>query len=172
MNNMKSWCSNKENIKIICMVGLAIVLVVVLIHRFSAKAVNTSDSPAAEYQRGMEPLTGNSAREYKTRMPERTPSRSKKVMFNGVKPPALLKRDLFASRNTGNSPKRTTEQIEAVHLELTATIIDGAGALAIIGNEVLGMGDRVKGMRVTAIKENEVTLSKGKRQYVLRIKDE
>ena len=154
------------------MIGMAIVLVVVLKNRFSGKGVNTSGSSEARYEREMEPRNQESVKRRNRRIGGKAQARLKKVEFNAVKPPAFLKRDLFSSRNPGNTPKRMAEQIEKVNLELTATIIDGTGALAIIGNEVLGMGDMIKGLRVTAIKANEVILSKGKRQYVLRIKDE
>jgi hypothetical protein len=171
MENIKNWCSNKENIKILVMIGMAIILMVILKISFGGKAVQTSDSSAAHYETGTESLTQDSAREYIKRIPETAPARSKKLMFRGLKPPPFLKRDLFFSRTTGTKPTRKAEHVEEVKLELTATIIDGQGALAIIGNEVLGMGEVIKGLRVTSIKKNEVILSKGKKQYVLRIKE-
>ena len=172
MGTIKNWCSNKENIKILIMIGMAIILMVILKIRFSGKAVHISDSSAAGNEAGIESLTQDSAGGNNSRIPEQAPARSQKVIFHSPKPPPFLKRDLFSSRNPGTNPKRKAEQTKEVNLELTATIIDGQGALAIIGNEVLGMGDTVKGLRVTAIRKNEVVLSKGKRQYILRIKEE
>jgi hypothetical protein len=172
MENIKNWCSNKENIKILIMIGMAIILLIILKIRFGAKADHTPDASAARYETGTESLTRDSVREYIKRIPEKPPARSEKVMSHGLKPPPFLKRDIFFSRTTGTELTRKAEHVDEVKLELTATIIDGQGALAIIGNEVLGMGEVVKGLRVTSIKNNEVTLTRGKRQYVLRIKEE
>jgi len=172
MDNIKNWCSNKENIKLVVMIGMAIVLLVILKIRFSEKAVPASDSSAVRYETGIESLPQDSVRVDNRRMPERAPAQSENVMFQNPKPPPSLKRDLFSSRNPGTKPKRKAGQVEKANLELTATIIDGQGALAIIGNDVFGMGDMVQGLRVTSIKNNEVILSKGKKQHVIRIKEE
>ncbi len=172
MDKIKHWCSNKENIKILVMIGMAIVLVVILKIRFGGKAVHTSDASVAGYKAGMETAAQDSVRAENRRMPERAPARIENVMFRGPKPPPFLKRDLFSSRNLVTKPKRKAKKVEKVDLDLTATIIDGQGALAIIGNEVFGMGDMVQGLRVTSIKNNEVTLSKGKRKHIIRIKEE
>jgi len=172
MSNIKNWCSNKENIKILIMIGMAIILIVVLKNRFGGTSAEKSDSSKVRYETGMESQAQAATRDNYKRIPEKSPERSQKVKFSGLKPPPFLKRDLFASRIPVTNPKRKAEQMEEVKLELTATIIDGQGALAIIGNEVLGMGEMVNGLRVTAIKKNEVILSKGKKQHVLRIKEE
>lgn len=171
MENIKNWCSNKENIKILVMIGMAIILVVILKIRFGEKAVHIPDTSAAHYKTGTELQTKDSVREYSKTIHERPPARSEKVVFHDLKPPPSLKRDLFFSRKPGTKPIGKEEHVEEVKLELTATIIDGQGALAIIGNEVLGMGEVIEGLRVTSIKKNEVVLSKGKRQYVLRIRE-
>jgi len=172
MDNIKNWCSNKENIKILFMIGMAIILLVILKIRFGGKAVHTSGSSVAGYEAEMKTPVQDSVRVDNKKMPERAPARAENVMYRGPKPPPFLKRDLFTSRNPVTKPKRKTGKVEKVNLELTATIIDGQGALAIIGNEVFGMGDMVQGLRVTSIKKNEVVLSKGKRQHVLRLKEE
>ena len=172
MDNLKKWCSNKENIKILIMIGMAIILIVVLKNRFGETSAEKSDSSAVGHETGMEAQNQAGTLAYDKRIPEKTPARSQKVKFNRFKQPPFLKRDLFSSGNPVFKPIRKTEQMDGSNLELTATIIDGQGALAIIGNEVLGMGEMVNGLRVTAIKKNEVILSKGKKQHVLRIKEE
>ena len=172
MEHLKNWCSNKENIKLLIMIGMAIILLIILKIRFGAKAVHTPDTSSAHYETGTASITQDAVRGYIKRIPEKAPARSEKVMYHGLKPPPFLKRDLFFSRTTGTKPNRKAEHMEEVNLKLTATIIDGQGALAIIGNEVLGMGEMVEGLRVTSIKNNEVILSKGKRRYVLRITEE
>jgi len=172
MDNIKNWCSNKENIKILFMIGMAIILLVILKIRFGGKAVHTSGPSVAGYEAEMKTPVQDSVRVDNKKMPERAPARTENVMFRGPKPPPFLKRDLFTSRNPVTKPKRKTGKVEKVNLELTATIIDDQGALAIIGNDVFGMGDMVQGLRVTSIKKNEVILSKGKKQHVLRLKEE
>ena len=172
MDNIKNWCSNKENIKLAIMIGMAIIFVFVLKSRFSGKAVITSDSSVLSNETQIESLHQDSVRGYNTRMQEKTPARLKEMNDHDLKPPPFLKRDLFSSRNPEIKPKREAAQMEAANLELTATIIDDQGALAIIGNEVLGIGEMLMGLRITAIKNNEVILSKGKSQHVLRIKEE
>jgi hypothetical protein len=172
MDTIKNWCSNKENLKIVIMIAMAIILLVILKNRFTEKAVHTSDASAAGYETASASLSQDAARGYKARIPAKRPARPNKGMVQGLKPPPFLKRDLFASRKPGTNPTRMAEHVEEVNLELTATLIDGQGALAIIGNEVLGMGEMIQGFRVTAIKKNEVILSKGTKQYVLRIKEE
>jgi hypothetical protein len=172
MDNIKNWCSNKENIKLAVMIGMDIIFVFVLKSRFSGKAVITSDSAAISKETEMESLSQDSVRGHNTRVQEKEPAQLTAVTVHDLKPPPFLKRDLFSSRNPEIKPKREAAQMEAANLELTATIIDDQGALAIIGNEVLGIGEMVMGLHITAIKNNEVILSKGKRQHVLRIKEE
>ena len=172
MDTIKNWCSNKENVKIVIMIGMAIILLVILKNRFAEKTVHTSDTSAAGYETKLASLSQDAAQRYNARIPAKTPARLNKGMVQGLKPPPFLKRDLFSSRNIGTNPTRKAEHVEEVNLQLTATIVDGQGALAIIGNEVLGMGDMIQGFRVTAIQKNEVILTKGKKQYLLRIKEE
>lgn len=172
MDTVRNWLSKKENIKILFMIAMAIVLVVILKNRFGAQAVHTSDSSVAGYEAEKETPALDSVKVDNKRMPERTPARTKNVIYQGLKPPPFLKRDLFASRKPVTIPKRKAEPVEKVNLKLTATIIDSQGALAIIGNEVFGMGDMVQGLRVTSIKNNEVVLSKGRKQHVIRIEEE
>jgi hypothetical protein len=168
-NNIKKWCSNKDNIKILFMIGMAIILIFVLIHRFGGNGTQTSDASMAPHKTGIDSQAQASVPKYIQTMPYK--KRSEKMVSYGQKPPPFLKRDLFFSRKIRNNPIRNGER-EELNLELTATIIDSQGAVAIIGNEVLGMGEIVEGLRVTSIKNNEVILSKGKAQYVLRIKEE
>jgi hypothetical protein len=172
MDKIKIWCSNKENIKILLMIGMAIILVVILKNRFGGTEAEKSDSSEASYENRMEPQTEIAIGGYDKGIPKRAPARSKTTKLKGPEPPPFLKRDLFFSRYSELNPKIKGEEMEDLNLELTATIVDGRGALAIIGNEVLEMGEMVNGLRVTAIKNNEVILSKGKRKYVLRINEE
>jgi hypothetical protein len=172
MENIKKWCSNKENIKILFMIGMAILLIVVLKHRFSGNSAKTSDSSAVSHETVMKAQTQDGTGGFDKRIQDKAPARSQTVKFNGLKSPPFLKRDLFYSGNPEIMPIRKAGQMERNNLELTATIIDDQGALAIIGNEVLGMGEMIKGFRVTAIKNNEVILSKGEKQHVLRVSEE
>ena len=125
MGNIKHWCSNKENIKILIMIGMAIILLVILKIRFSGKTVQTSDLSAAGYETGAESITQDSEREYIKRIPETAPARSKKLMFRGLKPPPFL----FAT----NSPMRDSikpgplrSSAERVRLDVPANCWPGA----------------------------------------------
>ncbi len=100
------------------------------------------------------------------------PVNSEHTEVDNLKPPSSLKRDLFSSGRSMDKVKRNPDKKELKNLELKATIIDGQDPLAIIGDEVLGIGGSVEGLKVTAIKNNEVTLSKGGSQYILRMKKE
>jgi len=169
MENIKNWCSNKENIKILFMIGMAIVLVFVLKNRFGGTEAENSDSSAASYENRMEPQTEIAMGGYDKRIPKKAPARSKAMKFKSPEPPPFLKRDLFSSRYSGLNPIRKSEETEEVNLELKATIIDGRDPLAIIGNEVLGLGEFIKGAEVIAIKNNVAILSRDGKQYVLKM---
>ena len=171
MENIKNWCSNKENLKILFMIGMAIVLVFVLKNRFSEKTANTSGSSSTHYDTGMGSLTQNSARRDNSRMAEKAPARLKQVMLHGLKAPISLKRDIFSYRISKNSSKREEAQKDS-GLKLNATITDGSEPLAIIGNEVLGIGESVNGFEIRAIKNNEAVLLRDGKHYTLRIIEE
>ncbi len=49
MKNIKDWLSNKENIKILVMAGLAVLLVFVLKHRYSKGEDSTQSSQSVPY---------------------------------------------------------------------------------------------------------------------------
>jgi hypothetical protein len=172
MDKIKKWCSNKENLKILFMIVMAIILLFVLKKRFGGTGAENPDSSAAHYENRVEAQSEIAVAGYDKRVPTRAPDRSKTAQLKDPEPSPFLKRDLFSSRYSELNPKRNAEEVEKVDLELKATIIDGQGALAIIGKEVLVTGEKINGLRVTAIKENEVVLSKGKKRYVLRIKEE
>lgn len=165
--------SKKENIKIAVMLGLAVVLVIVLVKRFSGgRADEQPFSAEAGHEQIVMPQLQKVKRDYNKATVKRAAVNWKNMKSYSPKAPPFLTRDIFNSRNRDISPKRKAERVKEVPLELTATIVDDQSALAIIGSEVLVTGDTVKGFRVTAIKNNEVVLSKGKRRYVLRISEE
>ena len=169
MEDIKKWCSDKENLKIVFMVIMAIVLVFILKIRFSGKG-EVSSATAQEENIIMPTQAADS--NIIQRKVTRTPAPRGSRVFQTAKAPPFLERDLFSSRISASVPKRKGEHVEQVELELTATIIDSQGALAIIGNDVLAIGDMVQGYQVTSIKKNAVLLSKGKRQHELRIKED
>ncbi len=172
MEKTVDWFTKKDNIKIILVIVLAIVLLVVLKNRMSGEkdAEKTAASPAIYKTAADTPVPFQKRTSVKTSLKRNRGEQNMKA--DTVKSPPFLERDLFSYRNTGTRPKRNAEPLEGVDLVLTATIIDEQGAIAIIGNEVLRTGEMVQGMRVTAIENKEVVLSKGRNQYVLRIKED
>ncbi len=85
--------------------------------------------------------------------------------------PPYLTRDLFSAGYLKHKYRGIPGEI-GNSLKLKATIIDGLDPLAIIGDEVLGIGEFVNGLEVTDIKSNEVILSKGGNKYRLRMAGE
>jgi hypothetical protein len=172
MEDIKKWCSDKENLKIVFMIFMAIILVVILKIRLGGKAEQKDVSPTSAHKTEVTATSQSPAREIKQRKMVRTPVRTGSRAFQGTKAPPFLERDLFSSRKSPSVPTRKGEHVEQVELELTATIIDNQGALAIIGDDVFAIGDMVQGYQVMSIKNNEVVLSKGKRQYVFKFNEE
>jgi hypothetical protein len=171
MNNFYNWCSKKENIKMMVMAGLAVFLIVFLIHRFSGgNDMNTSASSEAIYENSIESQTQLTKRFNDEKIIKH--SLSKTMEFDNMKPPPSITRDIFSYSNAKNKPKRYAEEMVMKDLTLQATIIDDQEPLAIIDNEVLGIGDFVKGFEVTAIKDNEVMLFEdGKNHILMMIKE-
>jgi len=89
-----------------------------------------------------------------------------------LNPPPSLKRDIFSAGKWWQNPRLKSEKMGEGKLQLKATIIDDQGTIAIIDDEVLGVGESVKGLKITAIKNNEVLLSKGRQRYILRMNEE
>lgn len=102
---------------------------------------------------------------------ESSPANSKTKSSGKLNAPPYLTRDLFSSgylkHKSRGIPRETGKG-----LKLKATIIDGRNPLAIIGDEVLGIGEFLNGLEVTDIKNNEVILSKGENKYRLRMDGE
>jgi hypothetical protein len=164
--------SNKENIKIAVMVGLALVLIIVIAKRFSNSGTDEPVSAVAGHEQIEMHEQQNVKRQYSKAPFKKTAMKSENIkLFNSEAPP-FLTRDLFNSRIRDIIPKREKEQVKEVPLELTATIIDGNGELAIIGDEVLGIGDEVKGFTIKEVRNNEVLLARDGDLYTLGVKDE
>lgn len=167
MEKTANWFSKSDNMKIVLVAALSLVLVVVLMMRMSGdKDAEKPATPAETYNTAAE----TPAPFQKQTRDDNANRRVEPMKADTMKPPLFLKRDLFSYRMSKNSSKRD-EGGSAPDLELNATITDDGEPLAIIGNEVFGTGEMVKGFRVTQIKNNEVILSKENRQYVIRISE-
>lgn len=160
-----------DNIKLLLVVLLSVVLIVVLKIRMSGgQDTEMSASPSEIYNTSAETLA---SREQlfadKTLKPA---SRgSEHLEPSALKPPPFLKRDIFSFGTARNSLKREADQ-SAPLLKLNATITDNGKPLAIIENEVLEIGDFVKGLKVTAIRDHEAELYGDGKHYTLKmIKD-
>lgn len=162
MKKTVDWLSKRDNIKIVLVLVLSLVLIVVLKIRMSGgKDADKSATSPETYKTAAETHADMALKQ--------EPVGARPMTDDTLKPPPFLKRDLFSYRNPGTNPTRKAEQMEEENLELTATIINGQSAIAIIGNKVLGIGESVNGFEVRAIKNNEVTLVKGEKKYIMRM---
>ena len=163
--------SNKDNIKIAVMVGLAVVLLIVIAKRFSGSGTDEQPvSAVAGHQQIVMPQSQTVKRQYSKAAVNKA-AVPKSVKYNNSEAPPFLTRDLFNSRNWDVRPKREADQKDP-GLKLNATITDDGDPLAIIGDEVLGIGDSVKGFKVTAIRNHEAVLSGDGKHYTLRMTEE
>ncbi len=168
MINIINWCTKKENVKIIFMLGLAVILLIALQHLFSrGKETHKADSSEAMYENRMESQTQAAKRIKDEKMLKS--SNAKTIKYDNLQPPPYLTRDIFSFRNSGDNSIRSSDGIIPDNLELNATIIDDGEPLAIIGNKVMGIGEFVNGLEVREIKNNEVVLAKGEQKYILRM---
>lgn len=154
------------------MIFMAIVLVVILKIRFAGTSEHSEVSPSAAQKIEVTAIPQSPSSDISRNKMVRSPVQTGRGTFQGTKAPPLLERDLFSSSKSPSVPTRKGEHAEQVELELTATIIDSQGALAIIGDDVLAIGDMVQGLQVTSIKKNEVVLSKGNKQYIFKLNED
>jgi len=160
MINPGNWLSNKNNLKIVIMAGLAILLIFVLKYRFF-QGQEAGDQAASTQ-------THDSSLEYETRAAN-LESDPTIMEFDDLKPPPSLETDIFSSGNAEYNPGEEAKEMEVDKLELRATIIDDQGALAIIDDDVLRIGEFIKGLQVRTIKNNEVMLSRGEKNYTMSV---
>ncbi|MBI5740453.1 MAG: hypothetical protein HZA16_07000 [Nitrospirae bacterium] len=151
--------------KIIIMAGLAVVLVFVLAHRFfSGQGKDDEAHASPAHEDGMNSETPAAA--LKSSLDD-----LKTAEFDDEAPPSLG-RDIFSSGDTVYGPTEQAEEAEYETLQLKATIIDDQGALAIIDDEVMRIGQSIKGLQVRTIKNNEVILSRGEKNYTMKVTEE
>jgi len=163
MSNFINRRSGKDNIKIIIMAGLAVVLIFILAHRFfGGQGENDAASAAHTHEDSLKSDTLTAALKL-------SPANSKPPEFGGLEPPPFLGRDIFSSGDTVYNRKGKAGETEYEGLQLKATIIDDRGALAIIDDDVLRIGEFIKGLQVRTIKNNEVMLSRGEKNYTMSV---
>lgn len=169
MNKMHSWYSNKESIKVVIMLMLALVLAVVLYHRFSDKdAGDLTYLSSVAHETEVQALSSDESGDRLHRSSEGlVPGRSRSI----TAPPAL-DRDIFSFRILGESSIVDAGRSAADQFELNATLIDAGEPLAIIDGEVLGVGATVRGYEVGEIRDGEVSLMKSKHKYIIKMKEE
>ena len=161
------WLSNKENIKLLLIIPLSILLIFVLKHRMSGGKDAEKSGASPEIHRSSPAATVH-ARDTSWK---REAGGTRSMKNYALKAPPSLKRNIFAFRISKNNSIREEEQKDS-GLKLNATITDDRAPLAIIGSEVLGIGDMVKGFKVTEIKNDEAVLLKDGIHYTLRMVEE
>ena len=169
MQKSVNWFSKKDNIKLVFVAVLSIVLIVVLKAGMSGGKDAESSAASPEIYNTAEGTPAPFIKQTRVDRPlKRKSGKSKTLDASTLKAPPSLKRDIFSFRLSKNSSKRE-EVRRGPDLELNATITDERQPLAIIGSEVLGIGDVVKGYTLTEIKNHEAVLSRDGEHYTLRM---
>ena len=58
---------------------------------------------------------------------------------------------------------------EEVELELTATMVSKTAPMAVVDGELLGIGDRIEGMKLIAVMEGKAVFTRNGRKYSFEI---
>lgn len=178
MNSILGWCSNKENIKVLLVGGLAVILIIIVkIQFFGGAEINQPLPSSSSYTN----ITTSHLQDSEHDKDEITYNVSHIKSLPGsaqIQPPSSISRDIFSPGNHANKTektippsKKTRERKLARSLALKGTIMDNQGSLAIINDETLAIGESIKGFVVTAIDDNKVIVSLNGRQTTLRIKE-
>jgi hypothetical protein len=161
------WFLKKDNIQLLLVVVLSIVLIVVFKNRMSG-GKDIEKAAASPVTHNTAPGTPVTVQD-KALKSEAVDSKSLKA--SELKAPPSMKRDIFSFRISENSSKREVVK-SGPDLKLNATITDDGEPLAIIGSEVLGIGEMVKGFTVITINNNEAVLLRNGKHYTLRMIDQ
>ncbi len=90
-----------------------------------------------------------------------------------IQVPSCLTRDPFAPVNPTYDPlRREGSPSDHDPLVLNGVLMDSENPLAVIGKEVVGVGDPVPGGTVVSIRRNEVVLSMRGKERVLKMKQD
>jgi hypothetical protein len=167
----------KENVEMFLVVGLAMVLLVMLKVRFFGDASRGSSKaarpePAMSEVQSEPTVSGSPA----ITAPRRQARSAGKTSVKPTDIPPFLSRDLFASLNPAYGVLELHKLKGAgggrQGLVLQAIFVDSQRPLAIINDEVVGIGDPAGNAKVIAIGSDTVALSVGGREKILRMNEE
>ena len=69
-------------------------------------------------------------------------------------------------------PPRVNVPAEEVELKLTATLVSETHPMAMVDGELIGIGDKIEGMRLVAVREGKAVFARGGKRYVFEISDD